>query len=138
MNSCDFDKIIEEQIITEKTIVTYINFDRCSKNSWKNDKIFANNNTTIVNSMMMISRHTLNERNAWRRFYLYRNESLKHYSRSKLTRSILKKTEKHIKIVAQHKNTIIANLIVMMTSSFMSKLWSVAWHNMNSLSHFNY
>ena len=135
---CDPGKIIEEQIITEEAVVTYTNFGRCSKDSWKNGRISANDNMTIVSSMMMISRHTLSGRNAWRRFYLYRNGPLKHYSKSKLTRPTLKKTGKHIKIVAQHKNTTVANLTVMMISPLMPKLWSVAWHNMDSLSHFNY
>ena len=119
---CDSDKIIKKQIIIEKAIVTYTNFDRYSKNSWKNCRIFANDNMTIVSSMIMVSQHTLSEKNAWKRFYLYRNEPLKHYSKSKLTCSILKKTEKYIKIVAQHRNISIANLIVMMISPFMPKL----------------
>lgn len=52
--------------------------------------------------------------------------------------SYLKKIEKYIKIVAQHKHIIAANFTTVMTSSLMPTLWNVVWHNINSFNHFNY
>lgn len=120
-NFCDFNKIFEKQTIIEKKIVTYTDFDKCSRNSWKNDKTFANNNMTIMNLMMIFFWHTLKKK-TYENVFLYQNRLLKHYSKLKLISFTLKKTEKHIKIVAQHKTITVANLIVMIFFLFISKL----------------